>query len=153
MGLEERRERKCERSFDILEIAEMGIDRMGVVEQFAECISRHNVLDEMIKFISVTTIKFTVGNNHFSTFAFSERCLSTKRSGSITRGFRGDFRQMQIIPGLCEPSPIMANQKPDDHGISSWGWNLSGQHSTYHALFPRAWTIYDGIIFLIAVLQ
>ncbi|KAK9114220.1 hypothetical protein Syun_021017 [Stephania yunnanensis] len=34
--------------------------------------------------------------------------------------------------------------KPDDHGISSWGWNLSGQHSTYHALFPRAWTIYDG---------
>ncbi|KAK9081357.1 hypothetical protein Syun_031136 [Stephania yunnanensis] len=92
-------------------------------------------------------------------------------SGSITRGFRGDFRQMQIIPGLCEPSPIMANQfsifisrdggnkkyasvlapgqheglgKPDDHGISSWGWNLSGQHSTYHALFPRAWTIYDG---------
>jgi hypothetical protein len=22
---------------------------------------------------------------------------------------------------------------------------LSGQHSTYHALFPRAWTIYDGM--------
>ncbi|PIN17708.1 Glucosylceramidase [Handroanthus impetiginosus] len=34
--------------------------------------------------------------------------------------------------------------KSSDQGISSWGWNLTGQHSTYHALFPRAWTIYDG---------
>ncbi|KAJ4722956.1 Non-lysosomal glucosylceramidase [Melia azedarach] len=92
-------------------------------------------------------------------------------SGSISRGFRGEFRQFQITPGTCEPSPVMANQfsifisrdgghkryasvlapgqheglgKAGDQGISSWGWNLSGQHSTYHALFPRAWTIYDG---------
>lgn len=35
-------------------------------------------------------------------------------------------------------------RKPSDQGISSWGWNLTGQHSTYHALFPRAWTVYDG---------
>ncbi|KAE9445959.1 hypothetical protein C3L33_22142, partial [Rhododendron williamsianum] len=34
--------------------------------------------------------------------------------------------------------------KSDDQGISLWEWNLSGQHSTYCALFPRAWTIYDG---------
>ncbi|GKU98618.1 hypothetical protein SLEP1_g11600 [Rubroshorea leprosula] len=92
-------------------------------------------------------------------------------SGSISRGFRGEFRQFQITPGTCDASPVMANQfsifitrdggnkkyasvlapgqheglgKANDHGISSWGWNLSGQHSTYHALFPRAWTIYDG---------
>ncbi|OVA09144.1 Glucosylceramidase [Macleaya cordata] len=92
-------------------------------------------------------------------------------SGSISRGFRGEFRHMQIIPGLCEASPIMANQfsifisrdggnkkyssvlapgqheglgKFGDQGISSWSWSLSGQHSTYHALFPRAWTVYDG---------
>ncbi|KAI4342605.1 hypothetical protein MLD38_027212 [Melastoma candidum] len=92
-------------------------------------------------------------------------------SGSISRGFRGEFRQWQIIPGICEASPVMANQfsifisregsnkryasvlapgqheglgRYDGNGISSWGWNLSGQHSTYHALFPRAWTIYDG---------
>ncbi|KAJ8755469.1 hypothetical protein K2173_019267 [Erythroxylum novogranatense] len=92
-------------------------------------------------------------------------------SGSISRGFRGEFRQWQIVPGTREASPVMANQfsifisrdggnksyasvlapgqheglgKATDHGISSWGWNLSGQHSTYHALFPRAWTIYDG---------
>lgn len=36
-------------------------------------------------------------------------------------------------------------RKSSDEGIKSWGWNLSGQHSTYHALFPRAWTVYDGI--------
>lgn len=92
-------------------------------------------------------------------------------SGSISRGFRGEFRHWQIVPGTCDASPIMANQfsifisreggnkkyasvlapgqheglgKSGDQGISSWGWNLSGQHSTYHALFPRAWTIYDG---------
>ncbi|GFQ03947.1 non-lysosomal glucosylceramidase [Phtheirospermum japonicum] len=29
-------------------------------------------------------------------------------------------------------------------GIGSWDWNLSGQNSTYHALFPRSWTVYDG---------
>lgn len=36
-------------------------------------------------------------------------------------------------------------RKYSDSGISSWDWNLSGQHSTYHALFPRAWTVYDGM--------
>jgi non-lysosomal glucosylceramidase len=93
------------------------------------------------------------------------------RSGSISRGFRGEFKNWHIIPGLCESAPVMENQfsifvsrdggnkkyssvlapghheglkKNSDSGISSWDWNLSGQHSTYHALFPRAWTVYDG---------
>ncbi|XP_042394104.1 non-lysosomal glucosylceramidase-like [Zingiber officinale] len=92
-------------------------------------------------------------------------------SGSISRGFRGEFKHWQIIPGSCETSPIMADQfsifisrdggnkkyssvlapghheglrKNGDLGISSWDWKLTGQHSTYHALFPRAWTVYDG---------
>ncbi|XP_075504822.1 uncharacterized protein LOC142542206 [Primulina tabacum] len=92
-------------------------------------------------------------------------------SGSISRGFRGEFRHFQILPGICETSPMMVNQfsifisrdggnkkyasvlapgqheglgKSCDQGIASWGWNLTGQHSTYHALFPRAWTVYDG---------
>ncbi|XP_010530106.1 PREDICTED: non-lysosomal glucosylceramidase [Tarenaya hassleriana] len=29
-------------------------------------------------------------------------------------------------------------------GIESWDWNLKGDKSTYHALYPRAWTVYDG---------
>lgn len=44
-----------------------------------------------------------------------------------------------------------SSKKPDDQGISSWGWNLSGQHSTYHALFPRAWTVYDGMVIYIYI--
>ncbi|EPS64589.1 non-lysosomal glucosylceramidase, partial [Genlisea aurea] len=92
-------------------------------------------------------------------------------SGSISRGFRGEFRHFQIHPGTREASPVIANQfsifisrdggnkkyasvlatgqeeylrRSSDQGIMSWGWNLTGQRSTYHALFPRAWTIYDG---------
>ncbi|CAK9198079.1 unnamed protein product [Sphagnum troendelagicum] len=96
--------------------------------------------------------------------------------GSIGRGFRGEFRRWQFIPGVCEEGPVLANQfsvfvtrqkegggekkissvlapgrpqelegiKDDQLGISSWDWNLDGQHTTYHALFPRAWTIYEG---------
>eukprot|EP00249_Psilotum_nudum_P025025 c29353_g1_i1 orf=734-3784(+) len=92
-------------------------------------------------------------------------------AGSIGRGFRGEFGRVQLIPGVCEEAPVPANQfsafitrgdgkryssvlssgypqelgkKDDKSGISSWDWNLDGQHSSYHALFPRAWTIYDG---------
>ncbi|XP_078427836.1 beta-glucosidase, GBA2 type family protein isoform X2 [Wolffia australiana] len=92
-------------------------------------------------------------------------------SGSISRGFRGEFKHWQIIPNSCEPSAIMTNQfsifinreggqkkyssvlapgqheglgKTQEDDFSSWDWNLGGQHSTYHALFPRAWTVYDG---------
>ncbi|XP_052161898.1 uncharacterized protein LOC127779204 isoform X2 [Oryza glaberrima] len=91
-------------------------------------------------------------------------------SGSISRGFRGEFKHWQIIPGSCEMSPVIANQfsifitrggnkkyssvlapgqhdslkKSNDDGISSWDWKLRGDRSTYHALFPRAWTVYDG---------
>jgi len=43
------------------------------------------------------------------------------------------------------PDVLCDSRKKSDSGISSWDWNLSGQHSTYHALFPRAWTVYDGM--------
>ena len=57
----------------------------------------------------------------------------------------GNKRYASVLaPGQHEG--LGSRKKADDHGISSWGWNLSGQHSTYHALFPRAWTIYDGRI-------
>lgn len=95
--------------------------------------------------------------------------------GSIGRGFRGDFRRWQFIPGVCEEAPVLADQfsvfvnrgknspnekkissvlypgrpkelrsKEDHWGIGSWKWNLDGQKSVYHGLFPRSWTIYDG---------
>ncbi|KAK9156920.1 hypothetical protein Scep_003494 [Stephania cephalantha] len=66
-------------------------------------------------------------------------------------GERGGIEPWTFVQQLGEavfillgcPHQVRNLKKPDDHGISSWGWNLSGQHSTYHALFPRAWTIYD----------
>ncbi|XP_034568439.1 uncharacterized protein [Setaria viridis] len=91
-------------------------------------------------------------------------------AGSIGRSYTGDFQRWQLFPGTCEDKPVLANQfsafishqdgrkystvlhpgKPDlpkgseISGIGSWDWNMSGQHSTYHALYPRAWTVYDG---------
>lgn len=91
-------------------------------------------------------------------------------AGSIGRSFTGDFQRWQLFPGVCEDKPILANQfsvfisrsdgtrystvlSPRNPGISkesansgivSWDWNLKGDDSTYHALYPRAWTLYDG---------
>jgi len=90
--------------------------------------------------------------------------------GSIGRSYTGNFQRWQLFPATCEDKPVLANQfsafisrqdgrkystvlhpgKPDlpkgsdISGIGSWDWNMSGQHSTYHALYPRAWTVYDG---------
>ncbi|CAN1355452.1 Non-lysosomal glucosylceramidase [Linum perenne] len=91
-------------------------------------------------------------------------------SGSIGRSFRGEFQRWQLSPGVCEEAPVLANQfsvfvsrsngqkyssvlcprspemliNPAVSGIGSWDWNLKGDKSTYHALYPRAWTTYEG---------
>ncbi|XP_023530160.1 non-lysosomal glucosylceramidase isoform X1 [Cucurbita pepo subsp. pepo] len=91
-------------------------------------------------------------------------------SGSIGRSYRGEFQRWQLFPRKCEDKTILANQfsvfvsRPNGKkystvlcaqnpqterdvelsGIGSWDWNLKGHRSTYHALYPRAWTIYDG---------
>lgn len=41
---------------------------------------------------------------------------------------------------------LTLNSDSSDAGIGSWDWNLDGHSSTYHALFPRAWTEYEGIL-------
>ncbi|CAI9101520.1 OLC1v1038860C1 [Oldenlandia corymbosa var. corymbosa] len=91
-------------------------------------------------------------------------------AGSIGRTYKGEFLRWQIFPRICEDKPVLADQfsvfvsrpngqkhstvlcskRPDTlndntaSGIGSWDWNLEGNRSTYHALFPRAWTVYDG---------
>ncbi|XP_050920592.1 uncharacterized protein LOC127138238 isoform X1 [Lathyrus oleraceus] len=90
-------------------------------------------------------------------------------AGSIGRSFKGDFQRLQLFPLACQDKPILANQfslfvsrpngekhstvlcsgKPDvlkenpASGIKSWDWNMNGASSTYHALYPRAWTVYE----------
>lgn len=91
-------------------------------------------------------------------------------AGSIGRSYKGDFQRWQLFPGTCEDKPVLANQfsifisRSDGKkystvlspgipevlkgnnisGVGSWDWNLNGQKSTYHALYPRAWTVFDG---------
>ncbi|KAJ6696525.1 BILE ACID BETA-GLUCOSIDASE-RELATED [Salix koriyanagi] len=91
-------------------------------------------------------------------------------SGSIGRSYKGEFQRWQLFPRICEEKPVLANQfsifvsrsngkkyssvlcsrSPDmleeaaGSGIGSWDWNLKGNNSTYHALYPRAWTVYEG---------
>ncbi|PIN24651.1 putative bile acid beta-glucosidase [Handroanthus impetiginosus] len=92
-------------------------------------------------------------------------------AGSIGRSFKGEFQRFQLFPRVCEDTPNLANQfsvfvsrpkggksstvlcstspniteKNKGAGIDSWDWNLDGEKCTYHALFPRAWTVYDGL--------
>lgn len=90
-------------------------------------------------------------------------------SGSIGRSFTGQFQRWQLLPLTCEEKPVLANQfsvfvsrpngekyssvlcpgKPDikkenpASGIETWDWNMNGKSSTYHALYPRAWTVHE----------
>ncbi|XP_026388474.1 non-lysosomal glucosylceramidase-like isoform X2 [Papaver somniferum] len=91
-------------------------------------------------------------------------------AGSIGRSYKGEFQRFQLFPTICEDEPVLANQfsvfvsrssgeryssvlcpKPTyvsldstASGIGSWDWNMEGKSSTYHALFPRSWTVYEG---------
>jgi non-lysosomal glucosylceramidase len=90
--------------------------------------------------------------------------------GSIGRSYKGEFQQFKLFPKICEEAPILTNQfsvfvsrpgglsystvlcptkpksvkgKTEDLGIESWDWNMEGDKSTYHALYPRSWTVYN----------
>ncbi|KAK8668271.1 hypothetical protein V6N13_105731 [Hibiscus sabdariffa] len=91
-------------------------------------------------------------------------------AGSIGRSYKGEFQRWQLFPRICEDKPVLSNQfsvfvsrssgekyssvlcsaspqlvkENEVSGISSWDWNLKGNNSTYHALYPRAWTVYEG---------
>ncbi|KAJ6850666.1 non-lysosomal glucosylceramidase-like [Iris pallida] len=91
-------------------------------------------------------------------------------AGSIGRSYKGCFQQWQLFPEICEENPVLANQfsvfvsRPNgkkystvlsprsadlpkgssNPGIESWDWNLNGWNSTYHGLYPRSWTVYEG---------
>ncbi|VVB11773.1 unnamed protein product [Arabis nemorensis] len=62
-------------------------------------------------------------------------------------------------PGGVKHSTVLCPTKPEvikdnggylcrgqdpNMGIESWDWNMTGEKSTYHALYPRSWTVYEG---------
>jgi non-lysosomal glucosylceramidase len=86
--------------------------------------------------------------------------------GSIGRGWRGDFIRWNICPcGIFSSSPVEVNQfsvniskkdQPPKATVlypgrptknpklaSDWEWQVTGDKSTYYALFPRSWTVYE----------
>ncbi|KMT07918.1 hypothetical protein BVRB_6g145220 isoform A [Beta vulgaris subsp. vulgaris] len=91
-------------------------------------------------------------------------------AGSIGRSYKGEFQRWQLFPRTCDDKPVLANQfsvfisRPNGEkyssvlspqhpqmlkeaaaeGIETWDWNLKGKNSTYYALYPRSWTVYDG---------
>ncbi|XP_039167105.1 uncharacterized protein LOC104441690 isoform X2 [Eucalyptus grandis] len=81
----------------------------------------------------------------------------TFSAGSIGRSYKGEFQRFQLFPKvmvshpngkkfstvLCPKTAGMPKESTGS-GTECWDWNLNGDKCTYHALFPRAWTIYDG---------
>uniref|UniRef100_A0A4X2L2T2 Non-lysosomal glucosylceramidase n=1 Tax=Vombatus ursinus TaxID=29139 RepID=A0A4X2L2T2_VOMUR len=81
--------------------------------------------------------------------------------GTITRGWRGQFCRWQLNPGIYQHRTVMADQftvclrregqtvyqqvlsleRPNV--LRSWNWGLCGFFAFYHALYPRAWTVYQ----------
>ncbi|XP_058928137.2 non-lysosomal glucosylceramidase isoform X2 [Kogia breviceps] len=81
--------------------------------------------------------------------------------GTITRGWRGQFCRWQLNPGMYQHQTVIADQftvclrrkgqtvyqqvlsveRPSV--LHSWNWGLCGYFAFYHALYPRAWTVYQ----------
>jgi non-lysosomal glucosylceramidase len=84
--------------------------------------------------------------------------------GSITRGWRGDYRRWALRPGTYTYDVAYADQfslsvqrpgkptqaqvlypdHPQKEQLAEWQWNMPPACATYHALFPRAWTTYTN---------
>jgi non-lysosomal glucosylceramidase len=84
--------------------------------------------------------------------------------GSVTRGWRGDFTRWQLRPGSYRYGAVPVDQfsvcvipegdapsarvlypgRPAGLAVpTAWDWGMDAGCATYHALFPRAWTVYD----------
>ncbi|KAM6469741.1 non-lysosomal glucosylceramidase isoform 3-T3 [Liasis olivaceus] len=80
--------------------------------------------------------------------------------GTVTRGWRGDFCRWQLTPGIYHHRAVVADQftvclrrrgrtvyqqvlSPErPSGLQGWNWGFCGHYAFYHALYPRAWTVY-----------
>uniref|UniRef100_A0A8C3PBV5 Non-lysosomal glucosylceramidase n=1 Tax=Chrysemys picta bellii TaxID=8478 RepID=A0A8C3PBV5_CHRPI len=81
--------------------------------------------------------------------------------GTITRGWRGEFCRWQLNPGVYHHKTVVADQftvclrrkgqtvyqqvlsveRPNV--LQGWNWGYCGHYAFYHALYPRAWTVYQ----------
>ncbi|XP_026576561.1 non-lysosomal glucosylceramidase [Pseudonaja textilis] len=81
--------------------------------------------------------------------------------GTVTRGWRGDFCRWQLSPGMYQHRAVTADQftvclrrkgrtvyqqvlSPERPSrLQGWNWGFCGHYAFYHALYPRAWTVYE----------
>ncbi|RUS80876.1 hypothetical protein EGW08_011347 [Elysia chlorotica] len=84
-------------------------------------------------------------------------------SGSIGRGYKGEFCRFQMVPGMYHYHVIDANQfivsirrdgrtiyqkvlscaqHKKSGSLNEWDWSFSPNNGLYHALYPRAWSIF-----------
>ncbi|XP_010007086.1 PREDICTED: non-lysosomal glucosylceramidase [Chaetura pelagica] len=81
--------------------------------------------------------------------------------GTITRGWKGEFCRWQLNPGIYHYETVIANQftvclrckgqtvyqqvlsveRPNT--LQGWNWGFCGHYAFYHALYPRAWMVYE----------
>ena len=86
--------------------------------------------------------------------------------GCIGRGFKGEFRRWSLDPGRYVHrvisadvfslrvkrgdtihSKVLSVGKATEHSASAqsrWDWGLDPACATYHALYPRSWTVYKN---------
>lgn len=86
-------------------------------------------------------------------------------TGTIGRGFAGEFTRFQIRPGMYEYNTVFANQfiitirnekdesifqsllscynRPKGSSLNSWDSNLEPEKCNYTGLYPRSWTEID----------
>ncbi|XP_062828747.1 non-lysosomal glucosylceramidase [Anolis carolinensis] len=81
--------------------------------------------------------------------------------GTITRGWKGDFCRWQLNPGLYHYKRVVADQftvclrrkgqtayqqvlsVEQPSCLQGWNWSFCGHYAFYHALYPRAWSVYQ----------
>ncbi|XP_078484409.1 non-lysosomal glucosylceramidase [Ciona intestinalis] len=84
-------------------------------------------------------------------------------SGTINRGWQGDFCKWQLKPGIytfdcpladqfivsirrhntvvCQQ--VLSTKGPSGEALRTWNWKYCGSYAYYNGLYPRAWTVYD----------
>lgn len=87
--------------------------------------------------------------------------------GAIGIGFRGDYRRWSIYPGKYQHNTVHNNffslrikrnnviyskvlstlfHPQGNHATRDWNWGIPSESVTYHAVFPRAWTVFTNPI-------
>lgn len=86
-------------------------------------------------------------------------------SGSIGRGFKGEFCRFQMTPGVYSYNVVHADQfiltvmnetgstiyqkvlsgagPPPKRALSCWDWTYNPSDASYHGLYPRSWYTYN----------